>query len=754
MGTSKTDQIYYRFLMNKIKKIYLLTLFWIIPLLAVTQTTPYAELLNSDIEVCSQTTTTVELQIRFYGDSPFAYTIKLPNSNQIFEDEPIFEEDLTDGIYYATYNINFPVESGSASRTGTFEIAEVFDNNNSNWAYQAGTPISGEAISFTNWAMPEPDAGEDIDSCGLAATLNATPDPVSNTYSWETPAQGNISDIQELNAIFEGPEKKNYSLFFSQQNGVCATKDTVIVKLMGSPSASLETSSEVCGTGSQQVSLDLTFSGEDGPWDYQISDGNSAIINNTSVTASSSVTTSVTGETTFKYDWVRDANSCYALPGDISDEATILDLRPATNAGSDKIACGLNVELEAAPDKGTGEWTSNATGQLSIDSPSDANSTVTASQQGTYTLTWTENNKGCSNSDEVEIQFVEYPTLTFQSFKKDTICEGDEASFSFEVTGSNTPWALAYSDNTSQQTFTFNNPDTALTLAPATSTVYSIVSITDQYGCSTELNNQLNVNVDKMPIPDAGNDTSVCGKIVALNATMSEFAQSGTWNIANGNYIDEATNPKANFESNIWGEQIFTWAEVNGLCSASDDVTVRFDEPPVADAGDDFTLYHQYQTQLQARSPVTSQSDWLGEWQILSGSGSLADQEDKNITLSGLMHGQTTLKWTVINGVCPAKSDTLAITVKGLTYHTGISPNQDGVNDYFKLKGAYTIPNNELIVFDQNGKMVFHKRNLEEGNQWDGTDLNGSPLRSGIYYFIFKGEGIDAVKDYIVIKRH
>jgi gliding motility-associated-like protein len=95
----------------------------------------------------------------------------------------------------------------------------------------------------------------------------------------------------------------------------------------------------------------------------------------------------------------------------------------------------------------------------------------------------------------------------------------------------------------------------------------------------------------------------------------------------------------------------------------------------------------------------------------------------------------------------------MTITVKDLTYYTGISPNNDGRNDFFRIRGAHTIPGNELIVFDQNGQIVYRKRNLEEGNTWDATERDGSPVKDGIYYFIFKGEGIKTIKDYIVIKR-
>ncbi|WP_462317170.1 T9SS type B sorting domain-containing protein, partial [Marinilabilia sp.] len=367
----------------------------------------------------------------------------------------------------------------------------------------------------------------------------------------------------------------------------------------------------------------------------------------------------------------------------------------------------------------------------------------------------TENNQGCENSDEVQIQFIEPSSINFET-SQEAICEGDVASFPFTVTGTNGPWSLAFETEGSSSTFDFSGSSSTLQLSPVETSQYNILSITDDFGCVSTLTNELNVQVDQMPEPFAGEDKDTCGLEIQLDATMSEFAQTGQWQAPDGTFANNETDePKVVFTSNIWGEQTLTWTETNGLCTASDQVTISFDEPPVADAGDDFMLYHQYETTLRAREPVTSQGEWVGEWYIQpGGSGTIANPSQQETLVSGLKHGQTVVEWIVTNGACPTETDLLTITIKGLTYHTGMSPNNDGVNDFFKIKGAHTIANNELIVFDQNGQVVYRQRNLEEGNKWEGTDLDGSPLDNGIYYFIFEGEEIEPLKDYIVIKRN
>lgn len=738
--------------MNKLIHTYFLIFFVALSTGSAAQTPePYAELLTDSISVCSEGTTfTVNLRIKFYGDSPFGPVIETPNSTYTLnEKDYIGQEDMENNVWEAEYAIsNFGVTEGDENRVGEISIISVEDGTGKT------TTITDQTIPLVNWGIPDISAGADIDSCGLSAILDASPSPLSDNYYWENPSPGSISDTSNPNVIFEAPEIGEYALAFTQVNGACIVSDTVDVNLIGSPSATISTTSEVCGSGTQEATIDLSFEG-DGPWEYFITDGNNTTINSTSEEGTKTDTTDVNGETTFTYAWVKDDNNCYARPADMADEAKVIDLLPETNAGNDTVACGMEFQLQAVPDESaTGVWNARTVEDIDFNEPSNAGTIVTAPGEGTYTLTWTETNKECENSDSVDIQFVTFPSLDFQT-TKDTICEGSESVFAFDVTGNHGPWTLSYEAGGTVDTFAFDNASSTLQLIPSTSTDYNINSVTDKYGCSTELTEQLQVQVDLMPDPFAGNDTEVCDNIITLDATISEIADSGKWETDPSNFPDDNIyNPKARYEATDWGEQTLTWTEFSGLCTASDNVTIRFDEQPAADAGEDLTLYNQDNTTLIAENTDLSNNndEWIGEWKLISGTGNISDPGSMDALISGLDHGQTTLEWSVINGVCPEATDTVVITVKNLTYYTGISPDAQ-TNKYFKIKGAHTIPSNELMVFDQSGQLVYREPNLEEGNQWDATGLDGKPLESGIYYFIFKGEGIEPVKDYLVIKR-
>ncbi|HFC00134.1 MAG TPA: gliding motility-associated C-terminal domain-containing protein, partial [Phaeodactylibacter sp.] len=69
-----------------------------------------------------------------------------------------------------------------------------------------------------------------------------------------------------------------------------------------------------------------------------------------------------------------------------------------------------------------------------------------------------------------------------------------------------------------------------------------------------------------------------------------------------------------------------------------------------------------------------------------------------------------------------------------LEFVTGFSPNGDDVNQYFTIKGAETLPQNTLTVFNRWGNQVYKAQFYQ--NDWDGT-WNGTHLQNGTYFYLF-----------------
>ncbi|MFN6944350.1 MAG: gliding motility-associated C-terminal domain-containing protein [Cytophagaceae bacterium] len=77
-----------------------------------------------------------------------------------------------------------------------------------------------------------------------------------------------------------------------------------------------------------------------------------------------------------------------------------------------------------------------------------------------------------------------------------------------------------------------------------------------------------------------------------------------------------------------------------------------------------------------------------------------------------------------------------------LQYRMGVfppntfTPNNDGLNDVFVVKGSF-VKNFKISIFNKWGELVYQSTNMEEG--WDGT-INGKPPIAGAYAFMIEAE--------------
>jgi gliding motility-associated-like protein len=167
-----------------------------------------------------------------------------------------------------------------------------------------------------------------------------------------------------------------------------------------------------------------------------------------------------------------------------------------------------------------------------------------------------------------------------------------------------------------------------------------------------------------------------------------------------------------------------------------------------AHAGPDQTLEYVFNTTLDAEEPGTGQS---GTWSMIYGSGHLSDVSDPKASVNELAIGKNILVWTVTNGLCPESTDYMAIIVHDLVIPTLITPDMDGKNDYFILRGLETLGKTELTIFDRRGARVYVNKNYN--NDWDGIDYNGKPLTDDTYFFVLKSETGKSLSGYVVIRR-
>jgi len=274
----------------------------------------------------------------------------------------------------------------------------------------------------------------------------------------------------------------------------------------------------------------------------------------------------------------------------------------------------------------------------------------------------------------------------------------------------------------------------------------------DQYGAYTFLWSEVNavctssdiVEVIFREIPEvyAGRDTVIC---LGDDAELSAIGE-GTFSWEPVESLSDAmiSNPIASPAELT--EYIVILTDEHG-CSNSDTVIVDPWPQPVAFAGEDLTLEYIFNAWTEAEPGIHES----GLWTITQGEGEFSNDTLAVTFIDGLALGENILLWTVTNNVCPESFDYMTITVNPLVIPTLITPNLDGRNDFFQLRGIETLGTTELIIFDRRGAIVY--RNASYDNSWNGVDQKGNDLPEDTYFFSIRPTNGNAMSGYIVIRR-
>jgi len=165
---------------------------------------------------------------------------------------------------------------------------------------------------------------------------------------------------------------------------------------------------------------------------------------------------------------------------------------------------------------------------------------------------------------------------------------------------------------------------------------------------------------------------------------------------------------------------------------------------PAPDAGPDQTVL-QYAT-------ATISGIGEGIWTQAPSDPSVAvitDPGSASTSVSGLDNlGLYHFVYTNAN----ACTDTVAIKViaAGIVIPNIFTPNGDGKNDFFEIKGLESYPGSQLLIFNRWGSEVYKAENYL--NNW-----NGSGLADGTYYYVLNRRErtghITSFKGWVFLKR-
>ena len=349
--------------------------------------------------------------------------------------------------------------------------------------------------------------------------------------------------------------------------------------------------------------------------------------------------------------------------------------------------------------------------------------------------------KECADTSQyAQVLINELPTGSLIS-AQDTVCAGETIQIRYNVDGMHGPWEVTVGNESFSETGQSDEAGLDSISVTLTGTRdIRLLSVTDDSLCQADLTSASEIVyavVYDIPDANAGSDEmSVCGTQQTLSAVKSIAGSAGLWQSGIGTFNDPTLNNAIltinGFSSGVTAGWL-KWTETNWKCAASDSFYISFYEQPVdIDAGTDKMLNFEFQTTLDAMTPLFGS----GLWTVSEGSAIFENAGLPNSLVNGL-DWDNVLRWTVTNGACPSISDSVSILVKELYLPVGVTPGSGTSSAVF----AVNIENTEkieLTIFNRLGQVVFTSDNYTEENFWDGTNKNNVELPEGTYFYVLK----------------
>jgi gliding motility-associated-like protein len=376
-------------------------------------------------------------------------------------------------------------------------------------------------------------------------------------------------------------------------------------------------------------------------------------------------------------------------------------------------------------------WEMNATGNVDFTSKGIQCFRYNTPGNKTVRLTITDEN-GCKHAATANVQILSIPKADFEWRP---VCEKSPMALlnqSTPGTGALSACLWIYHDGT------FNNScNTNKVFHTAGNYPVSLVAI-DAYGCTDTVSKIVQVDAPTQLNVNAG-DTTICkGETVAYRAegVFSEIRWKPTTYVSNPNSAEVVINPSASIQYVIEAK--------NGACKPVYDslkIDVIQPVPLSVSAAPGKVL-------LGVNSNITAEIGGKIDSIVWSPAEGL---DCYNCTHPKASPKATTTYYATIyysmNGVTCTQMDSVTITVFESCEESPIfipntfTPNGDGLNDGFTIRGLGITKIKNFRIFDRWGKMVFTVENAPINSAaatWYGTDMDGNELNPGVFVFMYE----------------
>jgi len=400
---------------------------------------------------------------------------------------------------------------------------------------------------------------------------------------------------------------------------------------------------------------------------------------------------------------VKDADGCI--------ETVLIDMQGPgkllANLKVSKLTCfgAMSGTIVSAPTGGTGTYSY-------LWSTASTNNTITDLDNGMYYITLSDVNL-CERLDTAEI--LSYPEIV------SSIVQTDVAICSYD---NDNRIELTVSGGAPGFTYLWSNHLTTPILDKIVSGKY-FVTITDENACN---------KIDSIIVaPSIVFDYKIIGDpIICLYDTIQLQVKANTpaWDTKYYQWMVSESISDVNVKNPFVYPQVSTtyYLTVDSICQDTLAKYIEIFEDYGVDAGPDETILLDQEIQLNATI-----ADGL-LYYLWSPSTGLSSDIVSNPNAKPKETIEYILKVENIHGCY--EYDTLLITViPKLVFPSGITPNNDGVNDVWVIDFVKRFPNIQVDIYNRWGSQLFSSKGYPDNERWDGV-YNGEPLPVGTYYFI------------------
>ncbi len=360
------------------------------------------------------------------------------------------------------------------------------------------------------------------------------------------------------------------------------------------------------------------------------------------------------------------------------------------------------------------------------------NITVTESTPGIYTYTLTASSDYCIDKEtSASYQVFPSPEAVFALTPDQDACTGENIQFT-------------YSSDTIGKEFDWDFGDGSTSILPnpvhayGNEGLYTVNLHVQQYICDNDTSRVIEVN--PLPAPDFSADVlQGCLPVeVLFQDQTADVAPGATyeWTFGDGNTSGQQNPANQYTTPGLFTVSLTVHNTARCAATSTKPNYIQANPNPVAKFEADPWITTLDTPDIDFSDLSTSDSTITGyEWDF--GDGTTSTEENPTHTYTQAGEYEVILYVETVNGCVDTTIAKVALTEEvKLFMPNAFTPNGDGINDVFEIKGT-PVSNFNLYIYDRWGKEIWSTHNFE--TQWDGTDFNGKPVPPGTYIYTISG---------------